>query len=96
MGRKKLWRLAELEDFDNLIQLTDQPEQDDFRPARIVGERSSTGRRNSRTQHLPIIMLTARGFPSDVLRGHEVGAVGYITKPFDAEEVVRRVRSLLA
>ncbi len=31
MGRKKLWRLAELEDFDNLIQFTDQPEQDDFR-----------------------------------------------------------------
>ncbi len=30
MGRKKLWRLAELEDFDNLIQLTDQPEQGDF------------------------------------------------------------------
>lgn len=53
-------------------------------------------RRNSRTKHLPIIMLTARGFPSDVLRGHEVGAAGYITKPFDAEEVVRRVRSLLA
>ncbi len=31
MGRKKLWRLEELEGFDNLIQLTDQPEQDDFR-----------------------------------------------------------------
>ncbi len=31
MGRKKLWRLEELEDFDNLIQFTDQPEQDDFR-----------------------------------------------------------------
>ena len=31
MGRKKLWRLEELESFDNLIQLTDQPEQDDFR-----------------------------------------------------------------
>ena len=31
MGRKKLWRLAELEDFDNLIQFTDQPEQEDFR-----------------------------------------------------------------
>ena len=31
MGRKKLWRLAELDDFDNLIQLTDQLEQDDFR-----------------------------------------------------------------
>ncbi len=31
MGRKKLWRLAELEGFDNLIQFTDQPEQDAFR-----------------------------------------------------------------
>jgi len=31
VGRKKLWRLAELEGFDNLIQLTDQPEQDDLR-----------------------------------------------------------------
>jgi tRNA (guanine-N7-)-methyltransferase len=31
VGRKKLWRLEELEDFDNLIQFTDQPEQDDFR-----------------------------------------------------------------
>jgi DNA-binding response OmpR family regulator len=52
-------------------------------------------RRNSRTQHLPIIMLTARGFATDVLRGREVGAAGYITKPFAAEEVVRRVQSLL-
>ena len=52
-------------------------------------------RRNARTQHLPIIMLTARGFASDVLRGREVGAVGYITKPFTAEEVIRRVRAIL-
>jgi len=52
-------------------------------------------RRNARTQHLPIIMLTARGFAADILRGREVGAVGYITKPFSAEEVVRRVRAFL-
>lgn len=52
-------------------------------------------RRNAKTQDLPIIMLTARGFASDILRGREVGAVGYITKPFSAEEVVRRVRVLL-
>ncbi len=31
MGRKKLHRLSELENFDNLIQFTDQPKQDDFR-----------------------------------------------------------------
>lgn len=52
-------------------------------------------RRNAKTQHLPIIMLTARGFASDVLRGREVGAAGYITKPFTAEEVIRRVKAFL-
>jgi len=52
-------------------------------------------RRNAKTRHLPIIMLTARGFAADVLRGREVGASGYITKPFSAEEVIRRVRALL-
>lgn len=52
-------------------------------------------RQNSRTQHLPVIMLTARGFAADVLRGREVGAAGYITKPFTADEVIRRVNALL-
>jgi DNA-binding response OmpR family regulator len=52
-------------------------------------------RRNAKTQHLPIIMLTARGFAKDVLRGREVGAAGYITKPFTAEEVIRRVKAFL-
>jgi two-component system phosphate regulon response regulator PhoB len=52
-------------------------------------------RRNARTEHLPIILLTARGFASDVLRGREVGAAGYITKPFSTDEVVGRVRAIL-
>lgn len=52
-------------------------------------------RRNARTERLPIILLTARGFASDVLRGREVGAAGYITKPFSTDEVVERVRAIL-
>lgn len=52
-------------------------------------------RRNSRTKRLPIILLTARGFASDVLRGREVGAAGYITKPFSTDEVINRVRAIL-
>jgi two-component system phosphate regulon response regulator PhoB len=52
-------------------------------------------RRNARTEHLPIILLTARGFASDVLRGREIGAAGYITKPFSTEDVVSRVRAIL-
>lgn len=53
-------------------------------------------RRNARTQDLPIILLTARGFAADVLRGREIGAAGYITKPFSTEEVVKRVGAILA
>jgi two-component system phosphate regulon response regulator PhoB len=52
-------------------------------------------RRNARTERVPIILLTARGFASDVLRGREVGAAGYITKPFSTDEVVGRVRAIL-
>ena len=50
---------------------------------------------NARTERLPIILVTARGFAADVLRGREVGADGYITKPFSADEVVDRVRAIL-
>lgn len=52
-------------------------------------------RRNALTERLPIILVTARGFAADVLRGREVGADGYITKPFSADEVVDRVRAIL-
>jgi two-component system phosphate regulon response regulator PhoB len=52
-------------------------------------------RRNAYTCDLPIIMLTARGFSSDVLRGREVGAAGYITKPFSTEDLIERVRAIL-
>jgi two-component system phosphate regulon response regulator PhoB len=52
-------------------------------------------RRNASTQHIPIIMLTARGFSADVLRGREVGAAGYITKPFSTIDVIERVRAIL-
>lgn len=43
----------------------------------------------------PIIMLTARVEDTDKIVGLEMGADDYITKPFNAREVVARVRSLL-
>jgi two-component system phosphate regulon response regulator PhoB len=51
--------------------------------------------RNADTRDIPIIMLTGRGFSADVLRGREVGAVGYITKPFSTAAVIERVRAFL-
>ena len=36
------------------------------------------------TREIPIVFLSARSEPADEHRGHELGGVGYITKPFDA------------
>lgn len=48
-----------------------------------------------RTRHLPIIFLTARRERNDRLAGLELGAVDYITKPFDIQELRLRVRNAL-
>jgi two-component system phosphate regulon response regulator PhoB len=52
-------------------------------------------RRKPETRDLPIIMLTARGEEVDRVRGLEVGADDYISKPFSPSELVARVRALL-
>jgi two-component system, OmpR family, phosphate regulon response regulator PhoB len=52
-------------------------------------------RRKSETRDLPIIMLTARGEESDRVRGLEVGADDYVSKPFSPSELVARVKALL-
>jgi len=44
---------------------------------------------------IPIMMLTARAAKSDVVRGLELGADDYMTKPFDSMELIARVRALL-
>ncbi len=44
---------------------------------------------------VPIIMLTAKAKESDKLRGFDVGADDYLTKPFSAKELVARIRAVL-
>lgn len=43
----------------------------------------------------PVLMLTAKGSEEDVLRGFEVGADDYVTKPFSVRELLARVQVLL-
>lgn len=43
----------------------------------------------------PILMLTAKGAEDDILRGFEVGADDYVTKPFSVRELLARVQVLL-
>lgn len=44
---------------------------------------------------VPIIMLTARATDDDKLRGLDIGADDYVTKPFNPRELVARVRAVL-
>lgn len=46
------------------------------------------------TRSIPIIMLTARGEEEDKVRGLEVGADDYITKPFSPKELMARMRAV--
>lgn len=61
------------------------PRMDGFEVARQLRRDSS----------VPIIMLTARVEEADRIRGLEVGADDYVTKPFSPRELVARVRAVL-
>ena len=52
-------------------------------------------RTNLRTSHIPILFLTQKDERSDKIKGLELGADDYITKPFDVEELRLRVRNTL-
>jgi two-component system KDP operon response regulator KdpE len=61
------------------------PDIDGFEVLRTIREVSS----------VPVIMLTAKGEEEDRIRGLELGADDYITKPFSPRELVSRVRAVL-
>ncbi len=52
-------------------------------------------RTTTRTSHIPIIFLTQKDERSDKIRGLELGADDYITKPFDIEELKLRVHNAI-
>lgn len=62
------------------------PQQDGFELARQV--RAAGGQ-------VPIVFLTARSLPEDRIRGLTLGADDYVTKPFNLEELVLRLRAIL-
>ncbi len=61
------------------------PQLDGFEMLRMLREFSS----------VPVIMLTAKGEEEDKVRGLELGADDYVTKPFGARELVSRVKAVL-
>jgi two-component system response regulator MtrA len=73
------------ERFDLVILDLMLPEMDGFEVCRQVRRESG----------VPIVMLTARSDPTDVVAGLELGADDYVTKPFDLPVLVARARAVL-
>jgi DNA-binding response OmpR family regulator len=83
-GQEALDQL-EAHTFDLAILDVMMPKLDGFTVCARVREFSS----------MPIIMVTARGQDQDKIRGLDLGADDYLTKPFSVEELLARVRSVL-
>lgn len=47
------------------------------------------------TQHVPIILLTAKGEEGDKINGFEAGVDDYITKPFSPKELIARIKAVI-
>jgi DNA-binding response OmpR family regulator len=52
-------------------------------------------RNDERTSGIPVLILSMRDREEDIIRGFEQGADEYVVKPFNARELVHRVRRLL-
>lgn len=78
--------LAEAGGFDALVLDVMLPGIDGFDVARRLRDRHD---------YTPILMLTARGRPEDVLKGFEAGTDDYLPKPFDLDIFLARLNGLL-
>ena len=78
--------LKRKEEFDALVLDVMLPGKDGFTVARTLRETRN---------YIPLLMLTARSRPEDVLQGFESGADDYLPKPFTLSILIARVGSLL-
>jgi DNA-binding response OmpR family regulator len=86
-GEDALTRLVKnREAFDVLVLDVMLPGKDGFIVARELREAKN---------YIPLLMLTARGRPEDVLKGFESGADDYLPKPFNLAILIARVESLV-
>lgn len=79
---------AETEKPDIIILDVMMPEMDGFEAAKKV-------KSNPITRHIPILMLSSKAQFEDKMTGIDSGAMDYITKPFDKQELLEKVKTCL-
>ncbi len=79
----------ELQSFDLILLDINMPEMDGFEVCRKL-------RSNAVFNRVPVIFLSADSDRESVLKGFELGAQDYVTKPFDSRELLVRVKTHLA
>ena len=82
-------RKARLEKPDLVLLDVVMPKMDGFEVCRKL-------KKDPQTKEIPIIMLTAKGQEADKEKGREVGASGYITKPFSPSALLIKIEEILA
>jgi DNA-binding response OmpR family regulator/anti-sigma regulatory factor (Ser/Thr protein kinase) len=85
-GEQALKICAQTPQLDLILLDVMMPEMDGFEVCRRL-------RAAEATQDIPVIFLTAKGEVDDVVRGFELGASDYVTKPFRPPELLARVRT---
>ncbi len=86
-GARALVRLlAERGAYDAVVLDVMLPGKDGFA---VVADLRAAG------EYVPVLMLTARSRPADVLKGFETGADDYLPKPFELQILIARVNGLL-
>jgi two-component system sensor histidine kinase/response regulator len=80
--------ICETQDFDLVLLDIMMPEMDGYEVCERLKE-------NPSTREIPIIFLTAKADMDSIIKGFEIGGQDYITKPFNAAELLARVNSHL-
>lgn len=81
--------MARTENPDLIVLDIMLPKMDGFKVCRIL-------KFDDKYKHIPIIMLTARIQEVDKETGFKTGADGYMTKPYDPEELIKKINQVLA
>ncbi|MUK71124.1 phosphate regulon transcriptional regulator PhoB [Aliivibrio fischeri] len=97
---QKGYEPIEAEDYDSALSLLCEPYPDLILLDWMLPGGSGINlikhlKRDEFTKKIPVVMLTARGEEEDKVRGLEVGADDYITKPFSPKELMARLKAVI-